>query len=247
MSTFTIKDAAPLNIKPHKMHADSTKGMEGVREPLHKTGNFLYMMVGPPGSSKTTMIMHLLLNRDCFKRRFDEVHFYSPSLSTIDVPLPEERLHRGDLDVAEVEKTMKSVKQGDRALFIFDDCVASLPPGGKAIRPFIKMCYNRRHLTGKNAGIAIIIVSQKLTGIPRQLRAAADGIFYWRTANKKEIATFFDEYVSMDLEDFHRMLDFAWSDKYSFLFACLNHTIPTEICFCIGKVVSRINLRHEVH
>ena len=151
------------------------------------------------------------------------VHFYSPSLATMDVPLPQERLHRGDLDPAEVEKTMKAVPQGERALFIFDDCVASMPPGGKAIRPFIKMCYNRRHLTGKNAGIAIMIVSQKLAGgIPRQLRAAADGIFYWRTANRKEIRTFFDEYVSMDEEDFHRMLEFAWSDRYSFLFARLD-------------------------
>lgn len=113
---FTIDKPNPLKIKPHKMYADSTKGMEGVREPLHKTGNFLYMLVGPPGSSKTTMIMHLLMSKDCFKRRFDQVHFYSPSLSTMDVPLPPERLHRGDLDVDEVEKTMKAIPQGERGV-----------------------------------------------------------------------------------------------------------------------------------
>jgi len=222
MSMFTTQHAdGPLTIKPVKMSADSKKGMEKVKEPLHNTGSFFYLLVGPPGASKTTTMLSLLLDKNAFARKFEQCHIFSPSLATIDdLPLPKDRLHP-ELDLKLIEKLITSIPTGERLLLCFDDMVANLP-GGKDLKIFVRMIYNRRHLAGKGGGVAVMMISQKLTGIPRQLRCAADGIFYYYTANEKEIKCFYDEFVSMPYGAFLKMLDFAWSDKYSFLFGRLD-------------------------
>ena len=218
----TVRSATEkqLQIKPCKMSTDSTKGMEKVRYPLHNTGSFFYLLIAPPGAGKTTLLYNLLTQKNMYGKKYEQVHYFSPSLGTIELPLPDDRKH-SELNVTEIEKLMKSVKPGERILFVFDDMVAHLP-SGKQLMPFIKLVYNRRHICGKDGGCGIMMVSQKLTGVPRALRCAADGIFYWRTANKKEINTFFEEYVSMSMDDFTEMLEFCWSDQHSFLFARLD-------------------------
>ena len=214
-------EAGKMVIKPIKMSADNTKGMESVREPLHQT-SFFYLVVGPPGSSKTTTMLSMLTNKAQFGRKYDEVHWFSPSMSTVKIPLPPNRLHGGDLDLANVERVIKKVPKGKRLLMVFDDVVSSLPPGNKYLRPFIRMIYNRRHLMGGGGTCSCMLVSQKLSMIPRQLRAAADGLIYFRTSNLKEIKTCYEEYASISWSAFLKLLEFAWSDKYSFLFARLD-------------------------
>jgi len=222
MSVFTTQRVdKPLQIKPVKMSADSKKGMERVKEPLHNTGNFFYLLVGPPGASKTTTMLSLLLDKSAFAKKFEQVHIFSPSLATVDsIPLPKDRLH-SELDLPLIQKLITTIPEGERLLLCFDDMIANLP-GGKDLKIFVRMIYNRRHLAGKGGGVAVMMISQKLTGIPRQLRCAADGIFYYYTANEKEIKCFYDEFVSMPYKDYMSMLDFAWSEKYSFLFGRLD-------------------------
>ena len=219
-STQRESKATQLAIKPVKMATDSTKGMGKVRPPLHNTGCFFYLLIAPPGAGKTTTLYNLLTQKHMFGKKFEHVHYFSPSLATVEIPLPRDRLH-DELNVKELDALMKNVPKGERILFVFDDMVSQFPTGQK-LMPFVRMIYNRRHITGKGGGCAIMMVSQKLTGIPRMLRCAADGIFYWRTANQKEIKTFYDEYVSMDYDEFLKLLDFAWSEQHSFLFARLD-------------------------
>jgi len=41
--------------------------------------HFLMLLVGKPGSGKTTMIQHLLYDKGMYNRKFDKVLFISPS------------------------------------------------------------------------------------------------------------------------------------------------------------------------
>lgn len=208
-----------LGVQPVKMKTDSTKGMTAVKEPLHRT-SFFYLLIAPPGAGKTTLLYNLLTRKDMYGRKFDICHYFSPSLATIHVPLPPERLH-AELDMTEIQKIVKDIPEGERCLFVFDDMVALLPTG-KALKPFINLAYNRRHLGGSGGGVSIMMVSQKLTGIPRALRCAANGLFYWSTSNMKEIKCCFDEVSNMSWDDWLNLLKFAWSEPHSFLFMRLD-------------------------
>ena len=199
--------------KTVKMSADSTKGMEGVvPESLPKTP-FAFLLVGPPGSGKSHLLMQLLTNKKLYGKKYEHVHWFSPSLGTLKVPLPKENLHDA-LDFKAIDVVLKELGKSktERALFVFDDMVVDIE---KQLRPFLKMIYNRRHLGGR--GISIIITTQKLSKIPLALRAAMSSVFLWKTTNKKEIKSTWEEFINIDVKDFERLLTYVWDAPHNFL------------------------------
>jgi hypothetical protein len=56
-----------------------------IPKPLPQNLNHFLLIVGKPGSSKTTLILNLIAKRGKnFNKRFDRVYLWSPSLGTID-------------------------------------------------------------------------------------------------------------------------------------------------------------------
>lgn len=213
MATFSLpKGATDLHRqKKVKMTADSTVGMEGVvPESLPKTP-FSFLLVGPPGSGKSHLLMQLLTNKRLYGRKYEHVLWFSPSLGTLKVPLPKKNLH-DELDFKAMDDVLKSVGKDERALFVFDDMVVDIE---KQLRPFLKMIYNRRHLAGR--GLSVIITTQKLSKIPLALRAAMSSVFLWKTTNKKEIKSTWEEFINIAYKDFERLLQYVWDAPHNFL------------------------------
>lgn len=49
--------------------------------------HFLMLLIGKPGSGKTTLIKHLVMDKQFYRQKFDEVLIVSPSFSKIGLPL----------------------------------------------------------------------------------------------------------------------------------------------------------------
>lgn len=218
MTTFQLPGGSSgLHDRKIEMTADSEDGMKHLPETLSRKP-FFYLMVAPPGSGKTNLIVNMLTNKKLYGKRFEIVHFFSPSMSTIKIPLPKQNLH-DELDLTVVDKVAKDLRKGERALFVFDDMVNDIQKG-KTLKPFLKLAYNRRHLGG--AGVSMMLTTQKLTRVDLTLRAAVSGVFFWRTSNKKEIKSFYDEFVNLDWPVFMKMLEFVWDKPHDFLYLRLD-------------------------
>tara|TARA_R110002012_G_C11468950_1_gene593751 strand:+ start:58 stop:600 length:543 start_codon:yes stop_codon:yes gene_type:complete len=109
-------------------------------------------------------------------------------------------------------------------VIILDDCIRDLSKSKNLCRTIL----NRRHQTQNNdedgqAGLSIIITSQKYNGLPLYLRANISHIMVFQTKNKKELDALKDE-VMADLtpQEADDVLDLAWKDRYGFLFIDLN-------------------------
>jgi len=67
------------------------KRVEGVelsdKERSYLLPHFLMLLVGKPGSGKTTMIKHLVMDKEFFRGKFDSLMIVSPSHSKIGLPL----------------------------------------------------------------------------------------------------------------------------------------------------------------
>jgi len=212
MASFSLPHGATTlhREKKVKMTADSTPGMDNLPDSLPKTP-FAFLLVGPPGSGKSHLLMQLLTNKKLYGKKYEHVHWFSPSLGTLKVPLPKKNLH-DELDFKAIDAVLKEMGKKERALFVFDDMVIDIE---KNLRPFLKMIYNRRHLGG--AGVSIIITTQKLSKIPLALRAAMSSVFLWPTSNKKEIRSTYDEFINLDYKDFESMLKYVWDSTHNFL------------------------------
>ena len=56
-----------------------------VPKPLPQNLNHFMLIVGKPGSSKTTLLLNLMCKRGkMYNKKFDKVYLFSPSLGTID-------------------------------------------------------------------------------------------------------------------------------------------------------------------
>ena len=64
-----------------------------IPDPLPKNLNHFMMIVGKPGSSKTTLLLNLICKRGKnYNKKFDRVYLFSPSLCTIEADYIRARL-----------------------------------------------------------------------------------------------------------------------------------------------------------
>jgi hypothetical protein len=207
---FTLKKNENLDIKKFQMTCDG-------RPPnLDKTlpWNFFMAIVGGPGSGKSNTWLNLISRRKKFyHRQFDKVFIFSPSLHTIKakLKLPEENLIDG-FDQARLQEIINEQQHSDdNTLIILDDVVSQLKDGISELQKFV---YNRRHI---GAGLSIIIVTQKYTKIPLELRVALSDILMFNKG-RKELEYLADEYVNLDKKTFAKLVNYVFDAKHAFLY-----------------------------
>ena len=192
-----------LKITPFKMSNDGI--IPDVEEPLPNNYGFFMLLIGAPGSGKSTLWLNLITNKEKhgYYKKFDKIHIFSNSLKTITrkIHLPDDRLHDG---IGDLEETIETIKETeDKVLLIIDDCVTDL----KSPDYLLKLIYNRRHLGG---GISIIITSQVYNKIALAIRKASNTLVLFSTGNKKEIASVYQDFMNIPEKEYNAIVSYCF-------------------------------------
>ena len=209
-------------------------------DPLPKKSFAMYI-VGFSSSGKTTLLLSMLLSHPTRKkpdtprfmyRLFDKVFLISPSKDT----LP---LHKLKIDESRIfskynneviEEIIDNEKEGENLnnVIVIDDSIKQIKNNSR----FHSIILNRRHLTqnpdeDNQAGLSIIVMSQKYNAADLITRVNMSDIILFRTENSKELNAIKEELMAdLDKPIQDKLLKLAWKDKYSFLY--IKNYLPTK-------------------
>jgi hypothetical protein len=200
-SLFSEVKNIHYEIEPIKMTNDAV--LKGTYPPLPTQYNFFMLLVGKPGSGKTTLWLNLInkKDKDTFYKKFDRVFIFSNSIQTISdtILLPKEQILLGIDELANVLEMIKA-KEDEKVLLILDDLMSDI----KDTSTMMKIIANRRHIGG---GLSIIITTQVFNRIPLAIRKMASDLIFFATTNKKEIDSIFSDYSSLPKSSFIALMN----------------------------------------
>jgi len=229
MSFTTKKPKKQYNMTKFKFSCDD-RDPDLSQANLPATYNHMWVITAKPRQGKSTYLMNLIAKQNRaspYNKKFDKVFIFSPSMKTIDddpfESIPEEQKF-AEMNTENLGQVLNEVEgSGDRVLIIADDVVNDIKGDKEVERMITKMMMNRRHICGKNedgdsAGISMWITTQIFNRLPRPLRASASHYTIFKTTNKKELDTIYDELILLDKPDFKKLLDFVFDEKYNSLY-----------------------------
>lgn len=201
-------------------------------EALPKDRHLIWCLNASRGKGKTTMLLNAINHKQLFKGYFDNIYLISPTAKNDDKfkPLIKE-LSQEDKFYTELNENnireiiagleaynrdfnRKKYKREPRSLLILDDCIANMP------RSTQKSVINELIIQNRHKKCSIWITSQKLTKLNPLIRSNVDVISFWKCDNKKELASFCDEY-NVPEEEVEAM--------------CENNNDFITVSFCSGK------------
>jgi hypothetical protein len=107
-----------------------------------------------------------------------------------------------------------------KCLLIIDDCSHSQLFARSLANPLVNLCLRHRHLAG--VGISIVFALQTYKGLPRSLRLNSCQFALFKTKDKEEILSFFEEVAgTIEKDKFFRIFEEATREPHAFLFVDL--------------------------
>lgn len=190
--------------------------LPNIREPL-PDWNYCSLVIGQPGSGKTSLILNLLSKY--YKKKYDRIYLFSGSLQTLPEKfiekLNEERIFTSLDDLEGVIQDLKEAEDKPKVLILIDDLLKEIGENHKIIAGLL---WNRRHIAG---GVGLYIIGQKFNAVPTTIRSAIDTIYFFSMNNKKETNALFEDYINdLDRKEFDEMVKYCLENgrKHSFLF-----------------------------
>jgi hypothetical protein len=221
------------------------EGLQSLKSPDLFPKSFISLLIGKPGSGKTTLIEEMLLNPLLLNNQFDYLFIFSPNeLKNIACVINENYSNIWDISIVyklidkiNNEKANAKEIKNINLLIIFDDFISEMKK--EAINPlFTKLFYNRRHLL-KNGCISFIITAQKFTITPFQIRPCINSLILFRLNNSEYNSIKKDVCSWIETKIFSKSL----SNEYDFLLINLTNgkvflNMQTEIsCYIFFLVI----------
>jgi len=156
------------------------------------------LILGKPGSGKTSLMISFIQNKNILKKKFNNVLIVMPEPSRKSLKKNIFEKHNEDKMYDELTKSTindifsklnEYTNDNETTLLILDDVGASLKNNDIAIK-LREIIYNRRHLKTQ-----IIIMSQSYLSLPKEIRKMVNNIFIMYKPNKPEIEILFDEII----------------------------------------------------
>jgi hypothetical protein len=143
--------------------------------------NFCYMVIGPPGSGKSTLIVNMLKHPDLYFQKFNKVIFVTPTGFETVTLIEDDNWYKNINPIwlkTKLEDISKANKTPQNILVIFDDVIGQFHKYEND--PFmIDLFYNRRH-PFPNVCVSIIIGSQKYNLFPFKFRTTITGLWIFK-------------------------------------------------------------------
>ena len=224
---MSIREKTINNLDVRKTGFSVDKIDASIPRPLPRTYNHFMLITAKPRQGKTTLMYSLLVYRKSpYYRKFDKVYVFSPSLGTAD----RDKLKKLDPEQKFKEMTEDNLQKvydeiegsGERILILADDVVNDVKRNFGVEKMLCKMMMNRRHICGQaedgeGAGLSMWMTTQVFNKMPRALRATADYYILFKSSNKKELETLFDEVILLEKSQFEEMLRYVFGQKFNFL------------------------------
>jgi len=221
-----------LEVKKTSFSVD--KKDASIPKPLPRTYNHFLLITAKPRQGKTTLMFSLLTFRKSpYYRKFDKVYIFSPSLSTSKEnrlkSVPAEQKF-GELNEENLQKVYDEIEgQGERVLLLCDDVVNDIKKNAGVLTLLNKMMMNRRHICGtdddgEGAGLSMWLSTQVFNKLPRSLRSVADYHIIFKSTNKKELETIFEEVILLPKPLFEEVCKYVFCDKHNFLLIDTNES-----------------------
>ena len=195
-----------------------------IPEPLPQNLNHFLLIVGKPGSSKTTLLMNLICKRGkMYNKKFDRIYLFSPSLCTIDdcpfEDLPEDQKYE-ELSEAILEGVLEEIKDsGEKVLFIMDDVVNDMKKEARLEKLLCKVLMNRRHQCGAGGSLSVWITTQVYNKVPAAVRKCASQLVCYETRNRMELDSLYNEIiVGLTKAEWYQLCKYVWDKKFQFLY-----------------------------
>ena len=228
MEIEEIPSKNPISVRKFRFSCDSKD--KSIPAPLPNTYNHCLVITAKPKQGKTTLIYNLLTKqrgKSPYYQKFDKIYIFSPSMKTIDND-PFEKLSDeqkfATMDFETLQRVHDEIADcGERVLIIADDVVMDIAKNKDVEKLLTKMMMNRRHICGRGedeegAGLSMWITTQVFNKMPRPIRATASHHIIFKSSNKKELATIYDELILLDRGDFEKLLRFVFAEKFNFLY-----------------------------
>lgn len=181
------------------------------------------VVVGKPGSGKTSAIYSLFKNKKLLKSVYDKIFLFQPEASRASMKdpifdaLPEEQKFN-ELTLESLQD-MESQLEGNSVL-IFDDMTAYLKDG-EIQKKMKELIYNRRHLH-----LSIFFLVQTWMSVPKDIRKIFTNLFIFRV-NKTEFKTIADEMIEGHSNKTDDILRIVYDKPHQFLFI----NVDSQRCF----------------
>ena len=234
MGVTTIREEKINGLEVKKTSFSVDKKDATIPKPLPRTYNHFLLITAKPRQGKTTLMFSLLTFRKSpYYRKFDKVYVFSPSLATSKEDrlksVPKERKYP-TLNEETLQKVYDEIEgQGERVLLLMDDVVNDITKNSGVLPLLNKMMMNRRHLCGQDddgegCGLSMWMTTQVFNKVPRALRATADYHIIFKSTNKKELDTIFDEIILVPRPLFDDITKYVFDDKHNFLLIDTNES-----------------------
>ena len=201
-----------------------------VPKPLPQNLNHFMLIVGKPGSSKTTLLLNLMCKRGkMYNKKFDKVYLFSPSLGSIDdcpfEELPDDQKYE-ELSYEILSGVLEEIRDsGEKVLFIMDDVVNDMKKEHHLEKLLCKVLMNRRHQCGAGGSLSVWITTQVYNKVPAPVRKCASQLVLYETKNRMELDSLYNEViVRLKKDEWYQLLQYVWDKKFNFLF--LDSTKP---------------------
>lgn len=226
---FEIDDTPYTNLKNIKMSCDNPLC---TRRPIHApfpNSSFFMMIVGSPGSGKTTFLFNMLQKQkkptpSIYYKVFKNITYVCPpnSRSTVennplsdlaeDAIFDELSYEVQDKIIENKEEYEASPKKHYKQLLIVDDCSAFLKDKTN-VKILSELSKNRRHL-----GLSIIILTQDIVDVPKTVRRQINQLIMFKPPNNTDLDILRKEFVNLKKGDFEELSRFVFRDKHDNLF-----------------------------
>ena len=174
------------------------------------------LVIGKPGSGKTNLLFSLFKSKKLFRKVFDKVFLFQPSLSRASMKdkifdsLPEEQKY-DELTLENLQMVDDMLDADGNNCIIMDDMGAYLKDN--ATRKLLKeMVYNRRH-----KHLSIFFLVQTWFSIEKDLRKLFSNMFIFRVS-KNELTNIFEEVIEQKKEIITDLSKLVYDVPYNFLF-----------------------------